>query len=238
MFSMLCVAIVFVVGYFVFDWSWWLSLLIAVGYLVLDRAREKHPKVNRIADKSYRIIFLVGAPFLIVAGNYHLADGNLLRGILVTLFAMTLAVYGSYQVWVKPKNRSRWWLIFPAILPPLGYIPLAILKKRKPEPLNTPYRLEQIPDKKQEEETDKNLEVIKPQYKNSSPETMSMDELDHELEESNRKIEQFFILHPRVLEDMPDSDLLTLKKNHNSNQKFVKLIDDILEARAKAKKEF
>lgn len=135
---------------------------------------------------------------------------------------------------IKQKGRRLWWLLLSWVGSPLWLKN----KKRKPEPLNTPYRLEQIPDKKQEEETDKNLEVIKPQYKNSSPETMSMDELDHELEESNRKIEQFFILHPRVLEDMPDSDLLTLKKNHNSNQKFVKLIDDILEARAKAKKEF
>lgn len=65
-----------------------------------------------------------------------------------------------------------------------------------------------------------------------------MDELDRELEESNRKTEQFFIMNPRVLDDMPDSDLLILKKNHNSNQKFVKLIDDILEARTKRKKEF
>lgn len=65
-----------------------------------------------------------------------------------------------------------------------------------------------------------------------------MDELDRELEESNRKTEQFFIMNPRVLEDMPDSDLLILKKNHNSNQKFVKLIDGILEARIKREKEF
>lgn len=65
-----------------------------------------------------------------------------------------------------------------------------------------------------------------------------MDELDREFEESNRKTEQLFITHPRLLEDMPDSDLLILKKNHNSNQKFVKLIDDILESRTKRKKEF
>ena len=65
-----------------------------------------------------------------------------------------------------------------------------------------------------------------------------MDELDREFEESNRKTEQFFIMHPRVLEDMPDSDLLILKKNHNSNQKFVRLIDDILGARTKRKREF
>lgn len=123
-------ALVFVVGYFLFGWSWWLSLLMAGGFLVLERARKKHLKVYRIIGKSFNITYLVGAPILIVAGNDALADGSLLVGISLTLFAVTLAVYGSYQVWVKPKNRSKLWLLFPAVLPGIGYIPLAILKRR------------------------------------------------------------------------------------------------------------
>ena len=128
MLLILC-ALVFVVGYFVLDWSWWLSLLMALGFFVLDRART-YPKVSSIIDKCENIIFLVAAPFLIVIGNDALATGSSLKGILLTLIAVTASVYGSYKVWIKPKHRSKLWLLFPAFLPGLGYIPLAILKKR------------------------------------------------------------------------------------------------------------
>ncbi len=68
-------ALVFVVVYLVLDWSWWLSLLMALAYVVLRRART-HPKVSSIIDKTYNIIFLVGAPFLIASGNDALAAGS------------------------------------------------------------------------------------------------------------------------------------------------------------------
>lgn len=35
-------ALVFAISYFLFGWSWWLSLLVVGGVLVLDRARKKH----------------------------------------------------------------------------------------------------------------------------------------------------------------------------------------------------
>jgi len=123
--------VIFLFTYFVLGWSWWLSLLWLAGYLVLQIASERHPKANQIVDKSFAILALVIAPFLVWFGNDDLAAGNLLEGILVTLGGMALAAYGSYNVWIKPKKRSKLWLLFSIFLPGLGYIPLAILANKR-----------------------------------------------------------------------------------------------------------
>ena len=36
--------LVFTIAYFLFGWSWWLSLLIVGGVLILNRIRKKHTK--------------------------------------------------------------------------------------------------------------------------------------------------------------------------------------------------
>jgi len=76
-------AAAFLFAYFVLDWSWWVSLLLAVGFLVVQLASERHPKVGRITSKGSDILFLVAGPLLVWAGNDDLAAGYLLGGILL-----------------------------------------------------------------------------------------------------------------------------------------------------------
>ncbi|MCK4863137.1 MAG: hypothetical protein KAS25_02525 [Dehalococcoidales bacterium] len=75
------------------------------------------------------LILLFGPSMAVVSLDFLVRD--VLRGTAILIFAAFLTVVGSYYQWIKPKNRSKFWLIFPALLTFYGYIPLIVLRKRK-----------------------------------------------------------------------------------------------------------
>ena len=75
------------------------------------------------------LILLFGPTGTTLGINFLSRD--VFQGLLIILLATFLTVIGSYYAWVEPKNRSKFWLIFPGLLTAFGYIPLMVLRKRK-----------------------------------------------------------------------------------------------------------
>lgn len=73
--------------------------------------------------------FLILGPILVAVGN-DVSEHDVFEGIMVTLGAIALMITGSYYRWVKPKNRSKLWLLFPGFLAVFGYIPLIIMGEK------------------------------------------------------------------------------------------------------------
>lgn len=73
------------------------------------------------------IMFLVLAPILVSVTYFRdSAIGETFAEVVVWLTAILLAVIGSYYAWIKPKNRSKRWLI-PPVLVVVFIIPLLIV---------------------------------------------------------------------------------------------------------------
>jgi hypothetical protein len=49
-------------------------------------------------------------------------------GIILAAISLVMIVWGSY-LWVKMKNRSKWFILF-GVLAPIGYIGLMLLKDK------------------------------------------------------------------------------------------------------------
>jgi len=56
---------------------------------------------------------------------------DVFRGLVIILLAVYLTVVGSSYQWITPKNRSKFWLLFPAIFSAFGYVALMRLRERK-----------------------------------------------------------------------------------------------------------
>ncbi len=123
-------AAAFLFAYFILGWSWWLSSLWAVGGLALLVVSSKSKRAERTVQKVISVICLLVAPLMILDGGGSVALGSLREGILWTTLGMGLAAVGSHNVWIEPKKRSKLWLLFPILLPGVGYIPLAILSNK------------------------------------------------------------------------------------------------------------
>lgn len=80
--------------------------------------------------KSGKILILLFGPSMAVV-SIDFLTWDVIRGTAILSFAVFLTVVGSYYQWVKPKNRSKLWLIFPALFTVYGYIPLIVLRNRK-----------------------------------------------------------------------------------------------------------
>ena len=110
-------------------------------------------------DNKLTIVFLILAPILVVIGN-EMLNLDIFVGLVVNLGAILMAVTGSYYRWVKPKNRSKFWLLFPGFLTAFGYIPLIIMKdKREFEESEDPNWFKQV-DQLKRQFDDLNSEVL------------------------------------------------------------------------------
>ncbi|MFC2033117.1 hypothetical protein ACFLUB_01165 [Chloroflexota bacterium] len=81
-------------------------------------------------EKSGNKLLLLFGPTVTVVGINFLST-DILRGLGIILLAVFLTVVGSYFQWIEPKDRSKFWLIFPGLFSALGYIPLVIIRTRK-----------------------------------------------------------------------------------------------------------
>ncbi|MFC1961964.1 hypothetical protein ACFLWN_02835 [Chloroflexota bacterium] len=95
-----------------------------------------------MATWLYIFLILVFCPGMTVASIYMFSV-DVFRASMILLSTECLVAVGSYYQWVKPKNRSKLWLLFPMIFGVFGYIPLMFLKKRNRiySYLNTGYYL-------------------------------------------------------------------------------------------------
>ena len=82
---------------------------------------------------------LLFGPAVIVVGA-DIMSRDFTRGLAIIAMAVFVTIISSYYRWVRPKNRSRLWLIFPALLSALGYIPLMLLKLKITGTLHERYK--------------------------------------------------------------------------------------------------
>ena len=76
------------------------------------------------------ILLLLCGPAVIVVGIDMLSK-DVFRGLMIILMSVFLTIIGSSYQWVNPKNRSKLWLLFPAIFSAFGYVPLILLREKK-----------------------------------------------------------------------------------------------------------
>ena len=76
------------------------------------------------------ILLLLGGPTLTVFG-IDMLSRDAPRGFIIILMSVFLTAIGSHWQWVGPKNRSKLWLLFPAIFSGFGYAPLMLLGGKK-----------------------------------------------------------------------------------------------------------
>lgn len=118
-------------------------------------------------------------------------------------------------------------------------------------------KLEQMPDEEKEKDnlspikamSNEDLLALKEKYPNNESVAklidgilearakVTLDDLERDMDELEQAVERAWTT-PGALEPLPDSDLLAIKERHRSSESIVKMIDDILEARAKTKRGF
>ena len=76
------------------------------------------------------ILLLLCGPTVMVVG-IDMLSRDTFRGLIIISMSVFVTIIGSFYQWVEPKNRSKLWLLFPAIFSAFGYVPLVLLGAKK-----------------------------------------------------------------------------------------------------------
>lgn len=82
-----------------------------------------------MGKRENRLLLLFGPTGIVV--GFDTLSRDVVIGSVLMLMAAFVTIFGSYNQWVYPKNRSKLWLILPCIFLWFGYVPLMLLKERK-----------------------------------------------------------------------------------------------------------